>query len=658
MAGIWKCALYRHRFLLVSKFISTKSFARRCCQLLSIIAWLALVGCTSESNVDSQPASIDFRDANVQLNANPELDETDAKIFNVNLTEELLLTLTPQLHDIEKFLCGQSSLPKNHFSNSFAYAGLLEFHLEQKLLDSNLHEPIHLSWPADNADAQPTSPNKIWDELRKQVVINDAQFGILSAKLYPDDETFEMDVKFEGRGTANARIVGIKAKQKVRWQRDSGIWQIINWKQQKLELLITSEPLFENVTRQAIPDQTTFDLATSSHHESLLIERAKNPDLLKNYNPVFQYFADWNSLFNYTSASVIDIDNDGWDDVFLLDRVGDTLMLRNCQDGSFEDVTTQYGLKIKQVMANCALFADFDNDGDPDLLLGRALQPSLFLRNEGGKFVQDEETNRELFQVRFVSSASVIDVNNDGLLDVYLSTYATRAGYDMGWIQFAVPPQQQAELHARVRNSHSFIDRRGPPNVLLLNKDGNLKRGRTPEPLDQWRNSFQPLWIDYDEDGDSDLYLCNDFAPDALLRNNTPRGTYQIEFEDVTQEAIPSGAMGFSMGASPGDYNSDGLIDLYISNMYSKAGQRIIDYMDGEVHPRIEVSSQGNFLYQNCGGEFRQVAGLSPSRQQVAKVGWSFGGQFADFNNDTKLDVYVPSGFFSPPEDISDSDDL
>jgi hypothetical protein len=111
------------------------------------------------------------------------------------------------------------------------------------------------------------------------------------------------------------------------------------------------------------------------------------------------------------------------------------------------------------------------------------------------------------------------------------------------------------------------------------------------------------------------------------------------------------------MGASWGDYNNDGLLDLYVSNMYSKAGNRIIKQID-DVHPKIKVASQGNFLYKNLGGKFKQVAGLKKDDQQVSKVGWSFGGQFADFDNDGLLDLYVPSGYYTPDKAIQTSGDL
>ena len=82
-----------------------------------------------------------------------------------------------------------------------------------------------------------------------------------------------------------------------------------------------------------------------------------------------------------------------------------------------------------------------------------------------------------------------------------------------------------------------------------------------------------------------------------------------------------------------------------------------IAQLDG-VNPKIAAATRGNFLFQNTGGQFEQVAGTGKDSQQVSKVGWSFGGQFADFDNDGKLDLYVPSGFYTPPLEIQVPGDL
>jgi hypothetical protein len=304
------------------------------------------------------------------------------------------------------------------------------------------------------------------------------------------------------------------------------------------------------------------------------------------------------------------------------------------------------------------LFADFDNDGDADLFLGRTTKPSLFLTNEGGVFTKDDETCEVLKYLKFASSASAIDVNRDGLLDLYVSTYCSYGGSNLDWLGLAIEPSRRQRLNEQVWGRHSFLDRGSIPNALLINDSGKLRMVEPSETIEQWRNTFQAVWIDFDDDGDSDLYVCNDFSPDALLRNETQRGSLDIQFVDATDEVFGGGCMAFGMGATSGDYDSDGDLDLYVSNMYSKAGNRIFGQIGEGTSDEVKVAAAGNFLFKRDGASFEQVAGLEKDSQHVAKVGWSFGGQFEDFDNDGNLDLYVPSGLFTAPREIERQDDL
>ena len=74
--------------------------------------------------------------------------------------------------------------------------------------------------------------------------------------------------------------------------------------------------------------------------------------------------------------------------------------------------------------------------------------------------------------------------------------------------------------------------------------------------------------------------------------------------------------------------------------MFSKAGKRIVKKLDS-VDPRIEVAAAGCFLFVNSDGNFEQQAGSSPDQSHVNQVGWSYGGQWADFNTDGQLDLVL-----------------
>jgi len=319
-------------------------------------------------------------------------------------------------------------------------------------------------------------------------------------------------------------------------------------------------------------------------------------------------------------------------------------------------VTAESGLQVGP-HANCAIFADFDNDGDQDAFIGRSIIHSQYFVNESGTFrLTEPETDGQKLP-RFVTSGSVADFNRDGLLDLYLSTYVAPSGSaPKDWISQLIPESDRQQMENSVEQN-PFIDRGGPANVLLMNKNGKLERCEIDDGLKQWRNSYQSSWHDWDNDGDADLFVCNDFAPDAFLRNDTDRGSSIPQFVDVTGELIDANVVGYSMGTSWGDCDNDGDMDLFVSGMYSKAGQRILQQLP-QADRRLVNSATGNFLFRNDQGRFSQIAGDDKTASSVAAVGWSFGGQFADFDNDGWLDLYVPSGFYSAPSECRAEVDL
>jgi len=577
----------------------------------------------------------------------------DLQIESVNESEELLQSLAQEMSRVPKWLSAPESVSPIPFAEEIEYSGIDRFDFRTALAVEESDLGNHCSWPlVIEAKPQLVEPATIWQPLTGKADLEDCQIGTLATRFVGDD--FETDTKIEGRfRIGNDLVVGLRGYQTLRWgKNDGGEWKITGWKQTKLKLIGSQSPLFEEVTTRVIPDPETLRKVQNSSHVDLILTNTKiDGRQFKDTQYKYKHFNDWESAYQYPGVSVVDIDQDGLDDLFVTDRWQSGQLLRNLGDGTFEDVTASVGLDVKK-LACCSLFADFDNDGDSDVFVGGTLEPSQYFENDQGKFKLDESMTEDYEFVKFVVSGSVADINGDGCLDVYLSTYGLGTGDSTEWIGDSVRVKDQVKMRMKVERSHFFLDRAGAPNIVLLNKNGKLTRAEITDELAQWRNSYQTVWSDFDADGDQDLYLCNDFSPDRFLRNDTERGSFDLEFTDVSEKVVPGGTMGFGMGASWGDYNNDGLQDLYVSNMYSKAGNRIVGQVDN-VDERVKVSARGNFLYQNMGeGEFKQVAGTEDGFQNVAQVGWSFGGQFGDFDNDGNLDLYVPSGFYTPPAEV------
>ena len=104
--------------------------------------------------------------------------------------------------------------------------------------------------------------------------------------------------------------------------------------------MFSGNSLFEDITATAIPNKETLDKVQSSSHQALILKNAgirsvKFKDAVRKYKS----FNDWESAFQYPGVSVVDLDQDGFDDLFVTDRWGPAQLLRNKGDGTFEDVT-------------------------------------------------------------------------------------------------------------------------------------------------------------------------------------------------------------------------------------------------------------------------------------------------------------------------------
>ena len=463
--------------------------------------------------------------------------------------------------------------------------------------------------------------------------------------------------ELEFRGLARSRAghwMYVRAEIDTHWTktvRGAPPWRIDRFALRSLTTLEGRRRLFAETLDSALPDPALRRRARASIHEEYLLDFFRDRERFEKPHPYFRIKpTDWQP-----GLAVVDLEADGFDDVYVMDRWGKNLLLRNRGDGTFENVAGAVGLDVEN-HSSSAVFADFDNDGDPDLFLGRTLAPSAYFENEGGRFVDRSAERVTVKLPALVASVAAADVDGNGLLDVYFSTYAAElvelqrressAPLGSPLLEEFVPGGIARALGRRWRDGHLYMARVGPPNVLLLNRGGHFEPAPPSPALEVWRHTFQSTFSDFDDDGDPDLYVANDFSSNNMLRNEGD-GT----FVDVT-DAMATADVGFGMGASFGDYDNDGRQDLYVTNMYSKAGRRITEQVPG-LDPKIAQMSRGNSLFRNLGDGFEKVSGLDAPALQVERAGWSWGGQFVDVDNDGYLDVYASSGFYTAPDPIA-----
>ncbi len=331
-------------------------------------------------------------------------------------------------------------------------------------------------------------------------------------------------------------------------------------------------------------------------------------------------------LQNRFQMAVADFNRDGRLDVAVAAIDVPPLLLAGDARQGFRGVAAEVGLvtgSTRDQLTNFAVaWIDFDNDGWPDLILG----DRLYHNRDGRKFV-DVTGSSGLGFLPECMGCLIADYDADGRLDIYV-LYQKRLG------------QKPSGREQWIDETGSGLD-----NQLWRNRGGGRFENVTAAAGAGGgkRHTHAAAWFSLDNDHFPDLYLANDFGKNVVLRN---RG--DGSFEDVSAR---TGANGFatSMGVAAGDLDNDGQCDIYVANMYSKMGRRIIglvqdsDYPEG-VYQQIQGSCAGNRLYRSQGqGKFEEISDAAG----VNSVGWAYGPVLADFDSDGQLDIYSTTGFLS-----------
>ncbi len=341
----------------------------------------------------------------------------------------------------------------------------------------------------------------------------------------------------------------------------------------------------------------------------------------------------WNGL------AVGDADGDGLDDLYLCQPAGlPNLLYLQQPGGTLRDITAGSGTDwIDSTTA--ALWVDLDNDGDQDLVVALP-QGLIFQENTGGGVFVVRRA--EVFTGGIPYSLAAADYNRDGNLDIFAACY-NRRGLDRNRSLARPVPYHDANNGGR--------------NVLLRNEGGFAFRHVTRETglnVNNERYSYAAAWEDYDNDGDLDLYVANDFGRNNLYRQDAaPDGG--VRFTDVAEQ---TGVLDIAAGMSAawGDYDNDGFMDLYVGNMFSSAGNRIAtqdQFLAGSAPDTRSLflrHARGNSLFRNLGSRgnlgFEDV-----SVETAVTLGrWAWGSVFSDLNNDGREDLLVANGFITQPD--------
>lgn len=282
-------------------------------------------------------------------------------------------------------------------------------------------------------------------------------------------------------------------------------------------------------------------------------------------------------------------------------------------------------------IARFYLNVDLDNDGQAELVstrveqVGKKTASLSLIQIKGGKAKELKGrlsfSNPHGLRDMNFEGLTACDVNQDNLLDLVVVGYSH-------W--------------ESLRDKFNLVDGRdGLQNLLFINQ-GNLhfKEESVARGLSKTQYSYVAECTDFDDDGDADIFIGNDYGQNVFYEN---RGQGQF-VEDASHPF--SRAHGFSMGISRADYDNTGHYAVSISNMYSHAGSRIVPLVSDlseEMHKVVLNYARGNALFEYRRGRYEDVAKV----RGVHLADWAWGNIFFDVDNDADKDLYVVNGFTS-----------
>ena len=326
-----------------------------------------------------------------------------------------------------------------------------------------------------------------------------------------------------------------------------------------------------------------------------------------------------------SGVAFLDYDNDGLADIFIASGPGaPSRMYHNEGGGKFRDASAELGF-TREGWAQGVCAGDYDNDGYTDLFVTYWGQNALY-RNVGGKRFEDVTAKMRLTQnrVRYNTGCAFLDYDNDGRLDLFVANYLK--------FDFATTPKPGANPYCFYRGIAVNCGPRGLPfdrNILYHNEGGVFRDVSEESGISTPDHNYSlgVLTGDFNGDGLTDIFVASDQTP-SILYINQGNGKFADEALLRGTALDDNGKALSGMGVAAADYAHEGILSIF----------------------RTNFSDELETLYHNLGkGEFQDVTVEAGMGRNTRFVGWGCG--FFDFDNDGWPDVLLVNGHAFPEVD-------
>ncbi len=316
------------------------------------------------------------------------------------------------------------------------------------------------------------------------------------------------------------------------------------------------------------------------------------------------------------AACLIDIDNDGTDELFIGGGNNQADGLFQYTKNGFENISEKASLPSKSGNSLGAVSYDLDQNGFTDIIVCRDDKVEILLNNNG-RFTK-REIDTHLNEKSTPLSLTLGDINRDGFIDIFVAGYI----------------KKELMTGQTIFNDKTY----GGSSVLLLNNGDNTFKDITKSAgLAYIHNTFQGVLVDVNKDNLLDLVVAYDTGEPRIYLNKDGL-TFTLKNNPL------SGKYSYPMGIALGDYDNNQTVDLFFSNTGTSVPEMLAK---GDLTDNQELFTDWILFNNDGNGGFSNTA----KKAHIADFEFSWGAIFEDFNLDGKQDLAVAENYIAfPPQ--------
>ncbi|MEQ9424630.1 MAG: VCBS repeat-containing protein [Cyclobacteriaceae bacterium] len=362
---------------------------------------------------------------------------------------------------------------------------------------------------------------------------------------------------------------------------------------------------------------------------------------------IFKY----RNFYNGGGVALGDVNNDGLADIYLTANMKPNKLYINKGDFKFEDISESAGVTGNKPWSTGVVMVDINQDGFLDIYVSNAgnmegnnHDNDLFINN-GDLTFTEQANDYNLAKSGFSTHATFFDYDRDGDLDAYILNNSNIPVSSLNHADDREVRAQNWDVPEIFRGVGDLLMRNDGGTFIDVSEESGIYGSLIGFGLGVYVTDLNnDLW--------PDIYVSNDFYERDYLYINNQDGTFTEDIKNWTSHLCLS-----AMGVDMADINNDGLNDIFITDMLPEEDQRIKSVMEFEGYNIFKLKQSRDFYQQyiqntlqvnNGNGTFSEIAYYSG----VAKTDWSWAGLLFDMDNDGFKDIYVTNGIIHDLTDI------